>query len=174
MCHKLQMISNAVVLLVIVTAGGQVCYNIRMHSADQVRYEQDALLADQITDALKREIPGVDAEGDPVDKKVVFIGYRQPQLNSWNRRTEMYGWSFFEWDYTREHPAGATHRIAGFLEAHNGVHLDDGYSEEMEYKAAALSEDMPVFPADGAIRTEDDMVIVKLSEITERPAVDWW
>ena len=133
-----------------------------------------ALLADQITDALKREIPGVDAEGDPVDKKVVFIGYRQPQLNSLNRRTEMYGWSFFEWDYTREHPAGATHRIAGFLEAHNGVHLDDGYSEEMEYKAAALSEDMTVFPAEGSIVEEKDLVVVKLSEITERPAVDWW
>ena len=29
-CHKLQMISNAVVLLVIVTAGGQICYNFRM------------------------------------------------------------------------------------------------------------------------------------------------
>ena len=102
------------------------------------------------------------------------IGYRQPQLNSWNRRTEMYGWSFFEWDYTREHPAGATHRIAGFLEAHNGVHLDDGYSEEMEYKAAALSEDMTVFPAEGSIVEEKDLVVVKLSEITERPAVDWW
>lgn len=80
----------------------------------------------------------------------------------------------FEWDYTREHPAGATHRIAGFLEAHNGVHLDDGYSEEMEYKAAALSEDMTVFPAEGSIVEEKDLVVVKLSEITERPAVDWW
>ena len=118
MCRWLQVMGNVVILLVIAVTGGQVCYNIRMHSADQVRYEQDALLADQITDALKREIPGGDAEGDPVDKKVVFIGYRQPQLNSLNRRTEMYGWSFFEWDYTREHPAGATHRIAGFLEAH--------------------------------------------------------
>ena len=174
MCRWLQVMGNVVILLVIAVTGGQVCYNIRMHSADQVRYEQDALLADQITDALKREIPGVDAEGDPVDKKVVFIGYRQPQLNSLNRRTEMYGWSFFEWDYTREHPAGATHRIAGFLEAHNGVHLDDGYSEEMEYKAAALSEDMTVFPAEGSIVEEKDLVVVKLSEITERPAVDWW
>ena len=174
MCRWLQVMGNVVILLVIAVTGGQVCYNIRMHSADQVRYEQDALLADQITDALKREIPGVDAEGDPVDKKVVFIGYRQPQLNSWNRHTEMYGWSFFEWDYTREHPAGATHRIAGFLEAHNGVHLDDGYSEEMEYKAAALSEDMTVFPAEGSIVEEKDLVVVKLSEITERPAVDWW
>ena len=171
-CHKLQMISNAVVLLVIVTAGGQICYNFRMHNADQVRYEQDALLADQIADALKRESSKVDA--DPVDKKVIFIGYREPQLNGWNRRTEMYGWSFFEWDYTKEHPAGATHRITGFLEAHNGVHLDEGYSWDMENKAAALSEDMPVFPADGAIHMEDDMAIVKLSEITERPAVDWW
>ena len=174
MCRWLQVMGNVVILLVIAVTGGQVCYNIRMHSADQVRCEQDALLADQITDALKSEIPGVDAEGDPVDKKVVFIGYRQPQLNSWNRRTEMYGWSFFEWDYTREHPAGATHRIAGFLEAHNGVHLDDGYSEEMEYKAAARSEDMTVFPAEGSIVEEKDLVVVKLSEITERPAVDWW
>lgn len=94
MCRWLQVMGNVVILLVIAVTGGQVCYNIRMHSADQVRYEQDALLADQITDALKSEIPGVDAEGDPVDKKVVFIGYRQPQLNSLNRRTEMYGWSF--------------------------------------------------------------------------------
>lgn len=60
------------------------------------------------------------------------------------------------------------------LEAHNGVHLDDGYSEEMEYKAAALSEDMTVFPAEGSIVEEKDLVVVKLSEITERPAVDWW
>ena len=74
MCRWLQVMGNVVILLVIAVTGGQVCYNIRMHSADQVRYEQDALLADQITDALKSEIPGVDAEGDPVDKKVVFIG----------------------------------------------------------------------------------------------------
>lgn len=40
------------------------------------------------------------------------------------------------------------------LEAHNGVHLDDGYSEEMEYKAAELSEDMTVFPAEGSIVEE--------------------
>ena len=62
---------------------------------------------------------------------------------------------------------GATHRIAGFLEAHNGVHLDDGYSEEMEYKAAELSEDMTVFPAEGSIVEEKDLVVVKLSEITD-------
>ena len=54
-----------------------------------------------------------------------------------------------------------------------GVHLDDGYSEEMEYKAAGLSEDMTVFPAEGSIVEEKDLVVVKLSEITERPAVDW-
>ena len=54
------------------------------------------------------------------------------------------------------------------------VHLDDGYSEEMEYKAAALSEDMTVFPAEGSIVEEKDLVVVKLSEITELPAVDWW
>lgn len=46
--------------------------------------------------------------------------------------------------------------------------------EEMEYKAAALSEDMTVFPAEGSIVEEKDLVVVKLSEITERPAVDWW
>ena len=77
MCRWLQVMGNVVILLVIAVTGGQVCYNIRMHSADQVRYEQDALLADQITDALKREIPGVDAEGDPMDKKVVFITVKQ-------------------------------------------------------------------------------------------------
>lgn len=39
---------------------------------------------------------------------------------------------------------------------------------------AALSEDMTVFPAEGSIVEEKDLVVVKLSEITERPAVDWW
>ena len=149
----------------------QLCYNLRLHAADRARYEHDAVLAEQVAEALLAE-----CGGEIPEQPVIFIGYRKPELGWWNRRSEMYGWSFFEWDYSVEHPAGATHRIAGFLQAvsDGSVALSDSYTEEMEREAAVRSQDMPVFPADGSVLVSEDYIVVKLSEITERTDIDWW
>jgi len=143
----------------------QAGYNVRLHAADGLRYEHDTVLAEQVVEALGEV---------PEEKPVLFVGYRKPELNWFARRSEMYGWSFFEWDYSKEHPAGATHRIAGFVQAYTGEKLDGSYTEAMEREAAELSETMGVFPAENSVKEAEDFVVVKLSEIGERTDIDWW
>lgn len=154
-------IKAAGILVICLQAG----YNIRLHGADVLRYEHDTALAGQVAETLGEV---------PEEKPVLFVGYRKPELNRFARRSEMYGWSFFEWDYSPEHPAGATHRIAGFVQAYTGERFESVYTEAMERQAAELSETMGVFPAEDSVRETEDFVVVKLSEIEERTDIDWW
>lgn len=86
----------------------------------------------------------------------------------------MYGWSFFEWDYSRENATGTTHRIQGFLKAYEGVTLKEDTSEPLTKKATELAENMEIFPAEGSVLKTDDLIVVKLSELEERTDIDWW
>ena len=85
----------------------------------------------------------------------------------------MYGWSFYEWDYSVTNPTGATHRIDGFLQAYTGERLKEDVSEKMQREAVALAEDMPDFPAEGSVRMTENFMVVRLSEIRERTDLTW-
>lgn len=106
------------------------------------------------------------------------VRYRQDtektEFGSVCRRTEMYGWSFYEWDYSVDNPTGATHRIAGFVQAYTGNGLNENSTEEERAAAAELAEAMPDFPETGSILMTEEFVVVKLSDRRERTNVDWW
>lgn len=154
---------------VLVTVVLQTAYNLQMTYTDYVRYEEDkdraVVLLDELTKANGGEMPEV---------PVVFVGYQKAELDELCGRTEMYGWSFYEWDYDVENPTGTTHRICGFLKAENGVELNEDATDEMRKMAVELSADMPVFPLEGSVQATEEFVVVKLSEIAERTDLNWW
>ncbi|MDD6307217.1 MAG: glucosyltransferase domain-containing protein [Clostridiales bacterium] len=147
----------------------QIGYNLRLHEADRQRYEHDTTLAEEITTTLEKQ-----SGGTVTELPVLFVGYQKPELNWFGRRSEMYGWSFFEWDYSEDNPTGATHRIDGFMQAYAGIKLNEKYTETMQKEAAELSKNMSTFPAEGSVLWTDEFVVIKLSEIEERTDIDWW
>ena len=105
---------------------------------------------------------------------VVFVGYQEADLPEWCRRTEMYGWSFYGWDYSMENPTGATHRICGFVQAYTGNVLREDATEEQKRHAVELAAQMKNFPEEGSVLVTEDCVVVRLSDITEQMRTDWW
>lgn len=145
------------VLAVFVTAG-QVGYTYRLAYTDNIRYAQDAARSETVLAQL-REVCG----GEP-EVPVVFVGSVSPELPRGCIRTEMYGWSFYEWDCNETNPTGATHRISGFIEAYSGVRLNQDASAEQRRQAVKLAQGMRDFPEQGSVQVTKDMIVVKLSE----------
>lgn len=156
-------------LCVVITIVLQMGYDLRLTYTDTVRFREDAA----VTEALLEELQSA-CGGELPEQPVIFVGYRKPELGEICRRTEMYGWSFYEWDYNADNPTGATHRIAGFVKAYTGRTLDESATEEQRQAAVELAQTMPDFPADGSVWVTDDFVVVRLSEVAERTDLDWW
>ena len=102
------------------------------------------------------------------------MGYQETELPEWCRRTEMYGWSFYGWDYSMENPTGATHRICGFVQAYTGNVLQEDATEEQKKTAVELAAQMKNFPEEGSVLVTEDCVVVRLSEVKEQMPTDWW
>ncbi len=161
--RRLGIVFVSVVLL------GQCTYNLRLAYTDQVRFEDDAAKTEQLLTLL------AEANGGTLPTQpIAFVGYQQAELPKWCRRTEMYGWSFYEWDYDNIRPAGATHRIVGLIQAYTGVVLEEAVTEEQLLAAAQMAQPLSDFPADGCIAVTDELVVVRLSAQEEPPATDWW
>lgn len=156
-------------LCVAITIALQMGYDLRLTYTDTVRFREDTAVTDELLREL-RSVCGGELPGQPV----IFVGYRKPELGGICRRTEMYGWSFYEWDYSVDNPTGATHRIAGFVKAYAGESLNEGATDGQRQVAAELAETMQDFPGEGSVRVTDEFVVVRLSEITERTDLDWW
>lgn len=154
---------------VLFTVVAQCGYNLRLAYTDEQRFISDAAKTELLLEMLCEENGG----GLPT-QPIVFVGYQEADMSSWCRRTEMYGWSFYEWDYSVENPTGATHRIVGFVQAYAGGMLNEAASEEEMAQAVELAEELCDFPADGAIAVTEDVVVVRLSETCERTDMDWW
>lgn len=154
---------------VVAAIAWQACFCLRLAHTDAVRTRADEekarLLVEELAAANSGSLP---------EQPVIFVGCQSVELDGIDRRTEMYGWSFFEWDYSEGNPTGATHRIAGFVQAYTGNVLSEAATEEQREAAVALAEEMCDFPAQGAIAVADDFVVVRLSEVRERPETDWW
>lgn len=155
--------------LVCLALAVQAGYDLRLAYTDELRFRQDAEKTEELLAALK----GVNG-GKLPEQPVVFVGYQGAELGGFCRRTEMYGWSFYEWDYSVDNPTGATHRIAGFVQAYTGNVLNENITEEEKKSAVMLTESMPDFPEEGSIQVTEEFVVVKLSDCTERTDVDWW
>lgn len=158
----------AVSCVLLITAA-QAGYNLRLTYTDYIRFRQDQVLTDRLIAELKTV-----NKGEFPEIPVIFVGYRKPALDGLCARTEMYGWSFYEWDYNKENPTGATHRIAGFVQADTGNVVNEESSEEMRAKAVELAEEMPDFPAKGAVLSTEEFIVVRLSEVTDRTDLNWW
>lgn len=159
----IRLFPRAARLLVLVTMVVQVLYCLQLSYTDDVRYEQDIAYAKEVAGQLRMH-----CGEDYAEKPIIFVGRRIPALRRGCVRTEMYGWSFFEWDYSPDNPTGATHRILGFLRAvHNKDTYADGFPEDTDSEhrkqAVQLAEQMTDFPSDGCIRETKDFIVVRLS-----------
>lgn len=162
-------IRRAAWLCVAATIVVQCAVHLWLAYTDQVRFRQDAKRARILLAELERA-----NNGSLPEIPVIFVGYQSAELTGICRRTEMYGWSFFEWDYSVERPTGATHRIAGFVQAYTKNRLNEEATGEQKERAAVLAAGMPDFPAEGCVQVTGDFVVVRLSGITERTDNDWW
>lgn len=155
----------AVVLVLVIQCG----YNLRLAYTDEMRMNADVqktqLLVEQLKAANDGEVP---------DVPIVFVGYQEAELPVWCRRTEMYGWSYYGWDYSEANPTGATHRIVGFVQAYTGEQLSENATSEQKEQAVELAEGMEDFPAEDSVRVTRNLVVVRLSEVQEQMPVDWW
>lgn len=156
-------------LCVAVTIAIQGAYQFILQRTDRIRFEQDQERTQLLLDELSRANGGVLPE-----VPVIFVGYQPAETDGISRRTEMYGWSFYEWDYSADNPTGATHRIAGFVQADTGNRLNESATEAQKETAAATAAFMPDFPAEGSVRVTGEYVVVRLSEVVERTDHDWW
>lgn len=156
-------------LCVLLTIAVQTGYNLRLAYTDEVRQKWDEQKTKELLVTLQEMNDGV-LPAQPV----IFVGYQKPVLGDICRRTEMYGWSFYEWDYSEANPTGATHGIAGFVQAYAGEKLNATATEEERQRALEMAESMTDFPQNGSVQMTDDFVVVRLSEVVERTDYDWW
>ena len=164
--YWLLLVCRLCICLVIAVQTG---YDLRLAVTDEIRCREDEQKAQQLLERLA----GADG-GELPQLPVVFVGYQEADLPEWCRRTEMYGWSFYGWDYSMENPTGATHRICGFVQAYTGNVLREDATEEQKRHAVELAGQMKDFPEEGSVLVTEDCVVVRLSEIKEQMRTDWW
>ena len=164
--YWLLLVCRLCICLVIAVQTG---YDLRLAVTDEIRCRED----EQKTQQLLERFAGADG-GKLLQLPVVFVGYQEADLPEWCRRTEMYGWSFYGWDYSMENPTGATHRICGFVQAYTGNVLREDATEEQKRHAVELAAQMKNFPEEGSVLVTEDCVVVRLSDITEQMRTDWW
>lgn len=138
----------------------QISYDVRLQYTDVVRQREDAAQTELLLSKLKEA-----GNGKIPEAPVLFVGCKRAKLDRFCHRSEMYGWSFYEWDYSDAAPTGATHRIAGFVQAYSGVVLNQDFDGAMTDTAVSWAEGMKVFPEEGSIRITDELAVVKLSEV---------
>jgi hypothetical protein len=153
----------------VLVIGGQIAYNMSLAYTDHVRYEWDKAQTEELCQDLLEA-----NNGEMPEQPVIFVGYQKPELDSWCARTEMFGWSFYEWDYGTENPTGVTHRVAGFVQAYMGEKLNEEYTEEQTKQAVEMAAQMSVYPEAGSIEAGEEFIVVRLSDVTERTDINWW
>ena len=137
---------------------------------DDIRYRDDVNTARMIASDLYQ------TEGYQ-ELPVIFVGEKDAELNGACLEADLYGYSFFKWDYSDGNPTGATWRILGFMNT-LGIDLEDG--SRFAEKALKTAENMPYFPQKGYISVQDKYVVIKLSEVPSsksrkpRKAQDSW
>lgn len=154
------------VILVIV---GQVVYNFRLVATDEKRYANDVAMTEELVERLLEA-----NDGEFPSQPIVFVGYQESEPDAWCRRTEMYGWSFYGWDYSPENPTGPTHRIAGFVQVHTGYVVNEDVSEADKRLAVEIAGALDDFPSENSFVITDELLVVRLSEISEGETLDWW
>ena len=148
---------GSVAVVCLVSGIGQARVTGQLYYTDWCRYEQDATLGRALMERIGREMP----EGE--DLPVMVVGGREFSGNNSCVAGEVIGRSFFNYDGEVEPKFyWSTKRILGFLHTLGADYVQAPW--EWVEDAVAYSADMPVWPAEGSVRVEGRMVIVKLSD----------
>ena len=129
----------------------------RIYFNDYIRYQYDCTVGNEIM--LEIEKSGYDYHSKPV----VFIGAKQPDAIAMDQHDTlgMKG-SYFLWD------DGNNGRISGFLKTLGYTVLTS--STDQKQVAVNASQMMAIWPNEGSIIEKDGVIIVKLSE----PSQKWY
>lgn len=147
-------------LAVIAVTAIQIAMCFVLTYTDDVRNAQDIEKTETIVEYLK------DAnDGEMPETLIVFVGAQSPTLAKGCVRTEMFGWSFYEWDFNPANLTGATHRSVGLIRAYTGYDLKDKPSEEQKLRAVETAAELEDFPSENCVKILDDMVVVRLSAV---------
>lgn len=139
------------VLATLAVIGNAVVDN-RLYAAGAFAYERDRAFAHD----LLREIERVAGDSMSRPIRIEVVGKKMWPESPLIPKRETLGASFFEWD------EGNRYRVAAFL----GLFGTDvrGASAEEIVPIAPIALQMPSWPAEGSIRRERDVVIVKLGD----------
>ena len=126
-----------------------------LYFGDYVRYNQDVQLGNEIAERIEKLNLGEKSE-----YPVIYIGLHSSKNKTLIIRDEAIGYSFFEWG------GGSIQRIKDFMDIIGHNYLEP--SQEDIQKAYESSKNMSVWPNTDSVKFQNNMIIVKLSEPTER------
>ncbi len=144
---------KALKIVCIAAAVIQVVLTARLIYTDNKRNETDTRAAAVITEELKDK-----------DKPLVFVGVLRMEDTLLTERSDVFGRTFFEWNWHGDDPTAATHPAIRLLTAYDGGNYRPFDSGAQAAEGAAVAADMPAYPADGFIREEEGFIVIKLSE----------
>lgn len=144
-------------ILIVLTCWLQIRYSMVLSYSNEVRYQSDVRIASSMITEISK------LQDEENSYPVVFVGTHPAELNASCIKGETVGYSFFEFD-TKVEPYGywSSRRILGFMHTLGVDYLQADYDQTAQ--AIAASSDMPDWPAEGSIRKEEDVIIVRLSE----------
>jgi len=153
-----QCTAGFLVLICAAESIGQARVTEALYYTDSRRYEQDVAVAEH----LIRRLEVVNGRWN---LPVVFVGQLEFRPNNACVRGEIIGSSFFDYD-TQVEPKyyWSTRRILGFLHT-LGADYEPVSMERMD-EALEYSTYMPMWPEDNCVQIWDDIVVVKLSDIS--------
>ncbi|WP_244834520.1 glucosyltransferase domain-containing protein [Clostridium sp. BJN0001] len=130
---------------------------LRLEYTDQVRYEQDAVLANQIVDRISLET------NSNINKPVAFVGAMNAKLNASCVEGETIGKSIFNWNAEElPHYQCSSVRICSSIN-NLGINIRNVSVNQMQ-EARTEAQNMTSWPSKGCIRDNGDFIIIKLSE----------
>lgn len=132
---------------------------LRLWYTDEIRYQQDVELLNEIMARIHEKEYSLD------DMHVVVIGRRVAPLNSsCYYPTDVIGWSYFEM-FTDTEPQYfySTGKFTDFAKT-KGIVMTMGSEEEIN-KAKEYAASMPSWPAQGSVDDVDGILVIKLSDV---------
>ena len=130
--------------------------SLRLCYTDHLRNKQDVAAAEAIT----AELDGMDTS-----KPLAFVGVQRMEKKPLlTEKSDVFGRTFFEWIYDDDHPTNATPAALRLLTAYSGNQYRGVRADRLKKKAVETAKEMPSWPAEGSVREEEDMIVIKLSD----------
>ncbi len=145
-------IAVSVFLLLLVFRSNIVTGN-RLFYSDYVVHQQENVLTERL-------IEKVTEAGGSQESTVAILGHWSPSRNPSMTRGETLGYSFYEWD--QPIPRGTCKRILNYWSALGYTYQKP--DEEQWKMAETLGKGMPIWPQQGSVIREGDLVVIRLSE----------